>query len=228
MQGLTPTARARVPDLLLHMGPPVGEKVPGLPDPWAFHAVAMPTAWVPELLRNYSKLGRLRSPFFSANVLDRDGDNLVRPYRSFWAQRLRILVVGVTPKPEVSRPRRIYFNAPSQALKSLAQNLYRRLRFHFLVTLYPGTRGAAQAFAEKVGISDVVVYSARGKGPHELSVLDMPEGRKTVLIPGPADGWSQVRVEAFKTEKGRYRVRDAAFVNELAHRSPTPETPVRD
>lgn len=209
MSGLEIDAKNFSPNLLFHMGPPVGEKLPILQGDFEFHAVALPPAWVRELIYNYGKLGRFKSPFYSGNLLDRDGDNIVRPFRSLWTNRVKVLVVGVTPKTESGGIRGVFYNAPEQALKSLAQNLYRRLRFHFLVALFPGPRGAAKAFAERAGVADVVIYTERPEGEDKIVVLDLPGGKKTVLVPAPAEGWGRVLVNIKKNDEGRYRILNA-------------------
>lgn len=214
MANLEMGAESTLPNLLFHMGPPVGEKLPILEGDFEFHAVALPPAWVPELIRNYGKLGRFKSPFYSGNLLDRDGDNIVRPFRSLWTNRIKVLVVGVTPKTDAGKIRGIFYNAPEQALKSLAQNLYRRLRFHFLVALFPGPRGAAKAFAERAGVADVVIYTERPGGEDEIVVLDLPGGKKTVLVPAPTKGWGRVLLNIRKNDEGRYQILNAHDKNE--------------
>ena len=122
---------------------------------------------------------------------------------------LRILVVGVTPIPQDAVLRGVHTNPPAQAVRSLAQSVFRSLRYNLLVVLYPEPLASAQAFAKEVGIADVVVYRRKAEGQSGLSYIQGEKGIRVALVPAATEGFLKVRLKAYRAEERRYRIRTA-------------------
>ena len=198
------------PDLVVHMDTPANLRLPALPEGLVFQAAALDAGLVGTVLREMGKRDRVQSRLLSVNVLDREGDTLARPYAIISsAEGLRVLVVGVTPVPPDAPLRGVHTNPSAQAVRSLAQSIFRRVRYNLLVVLLPETLAGAQAFAKELGIADVVIYRRRPEGGAALSTVSAEKGITVALVPASTEGFMRVRVTASHAGERRYRVRSA-------------------
>jgi hypothetical protein len=118
-------------------------------------------------------------------------------------------VAGVTPLPAEGGLRGVHSNPPAQALRSLAQSIYKSVRYNFLVVLFPDSLSAAQAFAKEVGIADVVLYRPRPDQEGAMTFAAGEKGIQVALIPAAPKGFRRVRVSALRSEERRYRLQSA-------------------
>ena len=198
------------PDLVIHMDVPDNLRLPDLAEGLAFNAAALDSGLVSVVLREMGKRDRVRSRLHSVNVLDREGDTLGRPFSVIVSPSgLRVLVVGVTPIPAETVLRGVHTNPPAQAVRSLAQSVFRSVRYNFLVVLYPEPLASAQAFAKEVGIADVVVYRPKAEGQKDFSYGAGEKGVRVVLVPAAAEGFLKLRIVAARAEDRRYRLKSA-------------------